>query len=140
MGECRRRGPDEQGHLSPLAGLTAPYVLALLRGGREVHGYALRDELEARGLLPEVDCGNLYRTLRRMEESGLVSSRWDVDAAGPGRRRYVITPRGVAALDAAETALRRAREGLDLFFAIYEGATAVPLAVGAPASRDSREG
>lgn len=126
MGACRHRGPDDPGHGSPLAGFTVPYVLVLLRSGGEMHGYALRDALAAKGLLPEVDCGNLYRTLRRMEESSLVCSRWEVDTAGPGRRRYAITPAGVAALDAAEAALRRAQQGLDVFFAIYQGATQAP--------------
>lgn len=129
MGACRRRGPDDQGHLSPLAGFTVPYVLLLLRSNGEMHGYALREELESRGLLTEVDCGNLYRTLRRMEESGLVTSRWEMDASGPGRRRYAITAVGVAALATAETALRRARAGLDLFFDIYRDASAAPLSV-----------
>lgn len=130
MGDCRRRAPDDQAHLSPLAGFTVPYVLVLLQGGGEMHGYALRDELSRRGLLAEVDCGNLYRTLRRMEESGLVSSRWELDTAGPGRRRYSITAVGVAALATAESALRRAREGLDLFFELYRCAAAAPLTVG----------
>jgi len=105
----------------PISGLTVPYALVLLLRGGETHGYALRDELEAKGLLADVDFGNLYRTLRRMEEAGLVSSRWEIEQAGPGRRIYAIAPDGERYLASATESLRRAREGLDRFFGLYAG-------------------
>ena len=104
---------------SPAAGFTVPAVLLLLRGG-ERHGYALRDELEASGLIPDVDFGNLYRALRRMEAAGLVDSRWEVGGEGPGRRVYTLTADGERYLVRAAETLRGVRAALDRFFHRYE--------------------
>ena len=38
----------------------------------------------------------MYRTLRTMEEEGLVDSGWEASPSGPLRRRYRITPEGHA--------------------------------------------
>jgi len=104
---------------SPVAGFTVPSVLLLLRGG-ERHGYALRDELESCGLIPDVDFGNLYRALRRMEAAGLVDSRWEVGGEGPGKRVYTLTADGEAYLRRAAEALRGVRATLDRFFDRFE--------------------
>lgn len=124
-----RRGPEEPpgpprrpGHpppAPPAAGLMVPCVLVLLLRCGELHGYALRDELEGRGLLSDVDFGNLYRTLRRMEDAGLVTSRWEVEAAGPGRRVYALAPAGERHLAAGAEALQQLRERLDRFFGLF---------------------
>lgn len=114
-GHRHRRGPGAE---TPLAGFTAPYALALLARRGEMHGYALRDDLEGSGLLPYVDFGNLYRTLRRMEEAGLVASRWELEQAGPGRRLYTVTPAGSEFLGRTAAGLRAVRAGLDVFFAL----------------------
>ncbi len=115
-----RGGPHgfRHGWGSPFAGFTVPAVLLLLRTG-ERHGYALRDELEASGLIPDVDFGNLYRALRRMEMAGLVDSRWEVGGEGPGRRVYTLTADGERYLRQAADALREVRATLDRFFARY---------------------
>jgi PadR family transcriptional regulator PadR len=112
----RRFGP---GWGTPLAGLTVPAVLLLLRD-RDRHGYLLRDALEATGLIADVDFGNLYRTLRRLEMAGLVASRWEQEGDGPGRRVYTLTPDGRAYLDQAASALAGMRTALTRFFELYE--------------------
>lgn len=64
------------------------------------HGYNLVDQIEAlTGDLVCNDPGSMYRLLRAMEEEGLVSSSWQTPEAGPSRRVYVITERGVEALE-----------------------------------------
>lgn len=73
-----------------------PVVFAVLLGG-ETYGYdmlRLADELTEG--LADVDPGGLYRTLRRLENSGYVVSQWDETAScGPSRRRYRITDEGM---------------------------------------------
>lgn len=115
-----RGGPHHfrHGWGSPFAGFTVPCALLLLRQG-ERHGYALRDELEAEGLIADVDFGNLYRALRRMEAAGLVTSRWEVGGDGPGRRVYSITARGEGYLDEAAATLRTVEASLQRFFQRY---------------------
>ncbi len=53
------------------------------------------EELSKRKLLgQDVDVGNLYRTLRRMEGEGLVESTWSEQSTGPNKRIYRVTPNG----------------------------------------------
>jgi DNA-binding PadR family transcriptional regulator len=83
-------------------------LLAILQVARELRDdvpvHALRERLQAlagRG----VSRGALYRTLDRLEEKGRVV--WDVDAedvperGGHPRRRFQVTPDGIAVLRAA---------------------------------------
>jgi PadR family transcriptional regulator PadR len=64
------------------------------------HGYNLVDQIRALiGDLVCIDAGSMYRLLRAMEEAGLVSSSWHTAEAGPSRRVYVITERGIEALE-----------------------------------------
>ncbi len=76
-----------------------PFVLALLAGAG-AHGYAIIAELEEWGLTGgAVDVGQVYRTLRELEEAGHVTSSWSNDASGPQRREYQLTASGYAELD-----------------------------------------
>jgi PadR family transcriptional regulator, regulatory protein PadR len=44
--------------------------------------------------LPPFDSGAVYRTLRQLEATGLVSSFWDTSESGPARRMYSLTEAG----------------------------------------------
>jgi PadR family transcriptional regulator, regulatory protein PadR len=75
-----------------------PFVLALLAGGA-AHGYAIVGELAQLGITTgSVDVGQVYRTLRDLEEARQVSSSW-LTGTGPARRDYELTEAGFAALD-----------------------------------------
>ena len=72
--------------------LLATSLLAMLRDWN-AHGYQLAKRLGGLGL-PPFDSGTIYRTLRQLEQDGLISSLWDMSASGPARRRYSITKAG----------------------------------------------
>jgi PadR family transcriptional regulator len=75
-----------------------PFVMVLLAGGA-AHGYAIVGELEQLGVTNgSVDVGQVYRTLRDLEEAGMVRSSW-ATGTGPARREYALTPDGRRALD-----------------------------------------
>lgn len=75
-----------------------PFVIVLLAGGA-VHGYAIVGELEQLGVTNgSVDVGQVYRTLRDLEEAGQVRSTW-ATGTGPARREYELTEAGRHALD-----------------------------------------
>jgi PadR family transcriptional regulator PadR len=78
--------------------LLSSSLLAFLRKSN-AYGYALVQELADAGL-PDFDSTTVYRTLRQLEKSGLVSSFWDTSASGPARRRYAVTAAGETFLDA----------------------------------------
>lgn len=80
-------------------------VLASLRDGPR-HGYAIIKELRDRsdGAFDLLE-GTLYPGLHRLENAGLIKSRW---AAQAGRRRrvYELTQKGVRALAELESEWR----------------------------------
>jgi PadR family transcriptional regulator PadR len=67
-------------------------LLAFLKGWN-AYGYQLAQKLAQAGL-PESDSGTVYRTLRQLEKSGMVSSFWDTSESGPARRMYTLTKAG----------------------------------------------
>ena len=93
------------------------WLLFLLRSGTSGYGYELRRALEERGLA--LDPAVLYRSLRDMENNGLIASRWVRSGEGPRRRVYKITKAGEAELDRIATALRDARDSHDVFLEAY---------------------
>ena len=75
-----------------------PFVLAMLASGSS-HGYAILTELRQLGITNgSVDVGQVYRTLRDLEQAGQVSSTW-APGTGPARRDYELTELGFLALD-----------------------------------------
>lgn len=91
-------------------------LLAILRAGREAYGIPIRDEIAAR-TGREVALGTVYKTLVRLEEKALVSSRTgDPTPQRGGRRKrfYAVTAAGRAELRGSLGALRRMASGLDL--------------------------
>jgi DNA-binding PadR family transcriptional regulator len=84
-------------HGQPLRPRIFAILLALAEGPR--HGYGLmqtlQDEPGERWLLGPA---TLYRTLKEMQQSGLIVSAEgpDEESGGPPRRYYRLTPRGRA--------------------------------------------
>ena len=75
-----------------------PFVLAMV-GATGGHGYALQAQLDELGISNgAVDVGQVYRTLRDLEELGQVVSTWSSDRVGAQRRDYVLTQSGFEAL------------------------------------------
>jgi PadR family transcriptional regulator, regulatory protein PadR len=87
-------------------------VLAALRDGPR-HGYAIIKELRERseGAFDVLE-GTLYPALHRLEQAGLIKSRW-ATAAGRRRRVYELTGRGTKALDEQERGWRSFVQTLD---------------------------
>ena len=73
-------------------------VLAALASG-PAHGYAVIQEIHRRSggafALPE---GTIYPALHRLEQAGLLGSRWTTAESGRQRRVYALTKRGTRAL------------------------------------------
>lgn len=57
------------------------------------YGYELARKLEKTGVRG-YNSGSLYRTLRQMEQHGLITSLWDTSATGPAKRVYSMTGAG----------------------------------------------
>ena len=92
-----RRKP---GTLLPLETEILGVGLSMLRSGHATfHGFGLAQTMrEHRGSRSLTAHGTLYKALGRLEDFGLLTSRWeDAAAVGgrPRRRLYEITSRGV---------------------------------------------
>jgi len=101
-----RRKP---GTLLPLETEILEVTLSMLRSGKATfHGFGLaqtmREQSGSRSLTAH---GTLYKALSRLEEFGLLTSRWE-DAAAvdgrPRRRLYALTGQGVRVAEQALTA------------------------------------
>ena len=73
-------------------------VLAALAAG-PAHGYAAIDEIKRRsGEKLDLPEGTVYPVLHRLEQAGLLASRWVTAESGRRRRVYALTKRGTSAL------------------------------------------
>ena len=91
-------------------GLLRPAILLLLKE-QDSHGYELVSRLGELGF--EVsDFGGLYRTLRGMEDEGLVTSSWGTPARGPARRVYALTEQGETQLHGSAPGLVSQRRAI----------------------------
>lgn len=77
--------------------------LLILRAlaARELHGYGVARWIrQASGDALEIEEGSLYPALRRLEDRGLVTARWDLTEQGRRARFYALTPAGRSHLQA----------------------------------------
>jgi DNA-binding PadR family transcriptional regulator len=102
-----------------------PFVLALLATG-SAHGYAIVGELAGLGITNgAVDVGQVYRTLRDLEQAGQVRSAWST-GTGPARRDYELTPAGRIALDEWAAVMKERARLVAEFDALYLQWVALP--------------
>jgi PadR family transcriptional regulator, regulatory protein PadR len=99
-----RRKP---GTLLPLETEILELALSMLHAGHSsFHGFGLAQSMrEQRGSRSLTAHGTLYKALGRLEEFGLLASRWEDAAAAaqgrPRRRLYQLTPAGAHAAERA---------------------------------------
>ncbi len=96
-----------------------PWLLLVLDHD-DLHGYELLIRLERLAGAPTADAGNVYRTLRRLEQQGAVASTWEEGVkAGPARRTYTLTEEGRRVLAAWATHIAAAQRSLAAFLQRY---------------------
>src|SRR5262245_39763953 len=91
-------------------------LLAILRLGDQAYGVAVRDIITSR-TPREPTPGHLYTTLDRLEDKGLVTSRFGdptPQRGGRAKRFFKVTARGTEALARAQRSYQRLLEGLKL--------------------------
>jgi PadR family transcriptional regulator PadR len=98
-----RRKP---GTLLPLETKILDAALSMLRSGQATfHGFGLANTMREPGGSRSLTAhGTLYKALGRLEEFGLVTSRWEATAAAggrPRRRLYELTKQGAEVAEQA---------------------------------------
>jgi PadR family transcriptional regulator, regulatory protein PadR len=87
-------------------------VLAALSGGA-AHGYAVIEEIRRlSGGAFDLPEGTIYPALHRLEEAGLLVSRWTTAESGRKRRVYALTRRGERALADQRAVWKRFAEAI----------------------------
>ncbi|MBN2355417.1 helix-turn-helix transcriptional regulator [candidate division KSB1 bacterium] len=92
-----------------------PTILFLLWNGWK-HGYELMSEIPKFGFVAgPADPGAIYRTLRHLENVGLVTSEWDTSGTGAAKRIYKLSQEGKNHLRLWADSLRNRRDALNSF-------------------------
>ncbi|MEJ7893369.1 MAG: helix-turn-helix transcriptional regulator [Solirubrobacteraceae bacterium] len=99
-------------------------ILLLLKES-PAHGYDLLERAQAFGFTRS-DPGGLYRTLRALEDDGLVHSAWEPSTQGPDRRIYEITRPGAEQLHDVALSVRAGSEIMARFVSRYEEFVTLP--------------
>jgi len=97
-------------------------ALLLLLHNEPTHGYRLLEGLGQLGLETyPVDASVVYRILRDLEETGVITSEWETeDTGGPARRVYKLTGEGDIRLKAWVEELRATDQILHRFLEAYD--------------------
>ena len=115
---CRRRRGGGGGALVEPAALAA----LLYADG---YGYDMRRTiLDMTEGEVDVDVGGLYRSLRRLEDEGAVTSRWCEEGTGPRRREYELTEQGMELAEQWLDALRTRQRLDELLVGLLDGGLA----------------
>ena len=86
-----------------LQGTLDMLILQTLQWGLQ-HGHGIGQAIRANsGELLQVETGSLYPALRRLEDSGCISSKWEATASGRDMRFYRLTPKGRKQLSIEES-------------------------------------
>ncbi len=98
--------PRKPGTLLPIEVEILATALSTHRGGQPTfHGFGLAHAMrEQRGSRTLTAHGTLYKALGRLEELGLLASRWEDEPAAEGRPRrrlYELTGQGIRVADRA---------------------------------------
>lgn len=90
LNECAQLGKS-------LSRLSQPTILAILAASDEpLHGYVIVQKAAHSPMFggTKPDPTGIYRTLKTMEEQGLLSSVWDTPKTGSAKRAFSLTEEG----------------------------------------------
>lgn len=77
--------------------LSQPTILTILaRSTEPLHGYVIVQQAADSPMFggSKPDATGIYRTLKRMEESELISSHWETPETGSAKRMFQLTDKG----------------------------------------------
>jgi DNA-binding PadR family transcriptional regulator len=108
--------------MMPVGDFEQIVLLAILRLGEGAYGLAIREEIAER-TDRDPSPGALYTTLDRLEEKGLVRSRFGdptPQRGGRAKRFFTVTAKGLQSVVQAQRTYRQLLEGLKLPGLAYE--------------------
>ncbi len=98
---------------------TPAFLLLLLADGPS-YGALLFSRLQTELPFCFSDSAIVYRSLKQMEDQGLVETRWVTEESGPPRKWYTLSRKGSAALREHAEDIRRRQANLRFFLDRYK--------------------
>lgn len=96
-------------------------LLLLLLYEKSSYGYNLLERMkEIEVPDAQIDPGAVYKTLRQMQDEGLVKSGWKIKSSGPPTRIYKITPIGESILSDWVAIMKKRRVFVEKFLSHYD--------------------
>ena len=77
--------------------LSQPTILTILAANNKpMHGYIIVQQAGSSPMFggKKPDATGIYRTLKRMEQAGYITSRWETPEAGAAKRMFELTDAG----------------------------------------------
>jgi len=100
-GSCHPKSDEDLKECSELGKslnrLSQPTILCILAASEEpLHGYVIMQRAAESPMFggKKPDATGIYRTLKRMEDSGLVESAWETPDEGSAKRLFKLTEKG----------------------------------------------
>ena len=88
--ECAQLGKS-------LSRMSQPTILAILARSEEpLHGYVILQQAADSPMFggKKPDAAGIYRTLKKMEEQGYITSEWETPESGSAKRLFSLTDQG----------------------------------------------
>lgn len=111
-----------------LSRLSQPTILTILAASDEpLHGYLIVQQAAHFPMFGgnKPDAAGFYRTLKQMEEKGLIDAQWDTPDSGQAKRMFTLTPEGRQCLRRWLDSLACYRASIDEFRAMASQALGI---------------
>jgi transcriptional regulator len=101
---------------------TLDLLILTVVANRPLHGYAIAQRLQqiSRDVI-QVGQGSLYPALHRLENRGLLSTKWRESETGRDAKYYTITKRGTAEFERERASWRRLARAVAVILRTAEG-------------------
>lgn len=100
-----------------------PAFILLFLARENLYGAALLSKLQTELPAYNADSAVIYRSLQDLEQEGSVESYWETDTAGPAKKWYQITSKGLEKLSEFNQDIEMRKKNLDYFLESYKRIT-----------------
>ncbi len=104
----------------PKRGRHAPAFVLLMIATEPTHGLGILSKMDEHVPFHRMDTAVIYRTLKDFEANGLITSNWADSAAGPKKKIYTITDKGMKKLEEYREDIDKSLNNLQMFIKLHQ--------------------
>ncbi|WP_347488454.1 helix-turn-helix transcriptional regulator [Desulfoscipio sp. XC116] len=98
----------------------APAFILLFLARENLYGAALLNKMHRELPYSRADSAVIYRSLRALVKENAVTAYWETDVAGPARKWYQITDKGLVLLAEFRKDIEMRKRNFDFFLKTYD--------------------